>query len=162
MKHALTTLAAALALAFATVATADMTNHAEGHKTAEKPATANKAAADAKKAAKTDAKAAKKDAKQTAKDAKADAKEAPVDMAAGMDLARKNACMSCHAEDKKIVGPSYKDVATKYKGDKTAEAKLIKKVKEGGSGVWGPVPMPPNPQVKDEDVKTLVRWILAH
>lgn len=148
MKHALTTLAAALALAFATAATADMTSQAEAKKTAEKPATANKAAADAKKAAK--------------KDAKADAKEAPVDMAAGMDLARKNACMSCHAEDKKIVGPSYKEVAAKYKGDKTAEAKLIKKVKEGGSGVWGPVPMPPNPQVKDEDLKTLVRWVLAH
>lgn len=155
MKHAMTTLAAALALAFATVATADMTTHAEAHKTAEKPASANKTAADAKKDAKADAKAAKKDAK-------AEVKGAPVDMAAGLDLARKNACMSCHAEDKKIVGPSYKDVAAKYKGDKTAEAKLIKKVKEGGSGVWGPVPMPPNPQVKDEDVKTLVRWILAH
>ena len=153
MKHALTTLAAALALAFATVATADPTTHADAHKTADKPAASK--AADAKKDAKADAKAAKKDAK-------ADAKEAPVDMAAGMDLARKNACMSCHAEDKKVVGPSYKEVAAKYKGDKTAEAKLIKKVKEGGGGVWGPVPMPPNPQVKDEDAKTLVRWVLAH
>ena len=162
MKHALTTLAAALALAFGNVAAADPATHPEAHKTAEKPAAANVAAVDAKKDAKADAKAAKKDAKDAKKDAKADAKEAPVDMAAGMDLARKNACMSCHAEDKKVVGPSYKEVAAKYKGDKTAEAKLIKKVKEGGGGVWGPVPMPPNPQVKDEDVKTLVRWVLAH
>lgn len=140
MKYALSTLAAALAFAFVNVHAADT------------PATASsKPAATAKKDAKADKKAAKDESK-----------EAPVDMAAGLDLARKNACMSCHAEDKKIVGPAYKEVAAKYKGDKTAEAKLIKKVKEGGSGVWGPVPMPPNPQVKDEDVKTLVRWVLAH
>ena len=61
-----------------------------------------------------------------------------------------------------FVGPAYKDVAAKYKGDKTAEAKLIEKVKKGGSGVWGPMPMPPNGQVKDEDIKTLVKWVLAH
>ena len=147
MKYALSTLAAALALAFVNVQAADST------------AAETKPAATAKKDAKADAKGDKKAAKA---DAKTEGKEAPVDMAAGMDLARKNACMSCHAEDKKVVGPSYKDVAAKYKGDKTAEAKLIKKVKEGGGGVWGPVPMPPNPQVKDEDVKTLVRWVLAH
>lgn len=76
-------------------------------------------------------------------------------------LAQKSACLACHSVDKKLVGPAYKDVAKKYKGDKTAEAKLIEKVKKGGSGVWGPVPMPPNATVKDEDIKTLVKWILA-
>jgi cytochrome c len=76
------------------------------------------------------------------------------------DLAKKSMCLSCHAVDKKVVGPAYKDVAAKYKGDKGAEAKLIEKVKKGGSGVWGQVPMPPNATVKDEDIKTLVEWIL--
>ncbi len=80
---------------------------------------------------------------------------------ASLELAQKNACTACHAVDKKIVGPSYKDVAAKYKGDKGAQAKLEEKVKKGGSGVWGQVPMPPNTQVKDEDVKTLVKWILS-
>jgi cytochrome c len=80
---------------------------------------------------------------------------------ASLELAQKNACTACHAVDKKIVGPSYKDVAAKYKGDKGAEAKLVEKVKKGGTGVWGQVPMPPNPNVKDEDVKTLVKWILS-
>ena len=77
------------------------------------------------------------------------------------DLAKKSMCLSCHTADKKLVGPAYKEVAAKYKGDKTAEAKLIEKVKKGGSGVWGQVPMPPNATVKDEDIKTLVKWILA-
>ena len=78
-------------------------------------------------------------------------------------LAQKSGCLACHAVDKKIIGPAYKDVAAKYKGDKTAEAKLIEKVKKGGSGVWGPMPMPANsPQVKDEDIKTLVQWVLSH
>ncbi|MBB5017922.1 cytochrome c [Chitinivorax tropicus] len=76
-------------------------------------------------------------------------------------LAQKYNCLSCHAPDKKVVGPSYKDVAAKYKTDKTAEAKLIAKVKAGGNGVWGQVPMPPNPTVPDADLKTLVQWILA-
>jgi cytochrome c len=77
-------------------------------------------------------------------------------------LAQKNGCLACHAIDKKVLGPSYKDVAAKYKGDKSAEAKLIAKVKAGGSGVWGPMPMPANsPQVKDEDIKSIVQWILA-
>ena len=88
--------------------------------------------------------------------------EAKVDMVAGQALAQRSACMTCHAVDKKVVGPAYKEVAAKYKGDKTAEAKLIEKVKKGGSGVWGPVPMPPNGQAKDEDIKTLVKWVLAH
>ena len=76
-------------------------------------------------------------------------------------LATKNGCMACHKVDTKLVGPSYKDVAAKYKGDKKAEAMLIDKVKKGGMGVWGPVPMPPNAAVKDEDIKTLVKWVLA-
>ena len=80
---------------------------------------------------------------------------------ANEELAKKNACTACHAIDKKLVGPAYKDVAKKYAGDATAEAKLIDKVKKGGVGVWGQVPMPPNSNVKDEDVKTLVKWILS-
>lgn len=76
-------------------------------------------------------------------------------------LAQKNACMSCHGMDKKIVGPAFKEVAAKYKNDKGAEAALVAKVKAGGKGVWGQIPMPPNPQVKDEDVKKIVHWVLS-
>ena len=76
-------------------------------------------------------------------------------------LAKKSNCMSCHAVDKKVVGPSYKDVAKKYAGQADAPAKLAAKVKAGGKGVWGQVPMPPNPQVKDDDMKKLIAWILA-
>lgn len=76
------------------------------------------------------------------------------DAKAAEALAQKSGCLACHAVEKKVLGPSYKDVAAKYKGDKGAEAKLAAKVKAGGSGVWGPVPMPPHPQVKDEDIKT--------
>jgi cytochrome c len=78
------------------------------------------------------------------------------------ELAQKSGCLACHSVDKKVLGPSYKDVAAKYKGDKGAEAKLVAKVKAGGSGTWGPMPMPANsPQVKDEDIKSIVQWILA-
>ena len=81
---------------------------------------------------------------------------------AGQALAQKNGCLACHSIDKKVLGPAFKDVAAKYKGDKTAEAKMVAKVKAGGSGVWGPMPMPANsPQVKDEDIKSIVQWILA-
>ena len=76
-------------------------------------------------------------------------------------LAKAKNCMACHAIDKKIVGPAYKDVAAKYKGDKTAEAKLIEKIQKGGSGVWGQIPMPPNPQVSPAEAKTLVAWVLS-
>ncbi|MDD5248784.1 MAG: c-type cytochrome [Rhodocyclaceae bacterium] len=80
----------------------------------------------------------------------------------GLALAKKSNCMACHAVDKKIVGPAYHDVAKKYAGQKDAEAKLVAKVKAGGKGVWGEIPMPPNsPAVKDEDIKTLVKWVLA-
>jgi cytochrome c len=81
--------------------------------------------------------------------------------AANEELAKKSACLACHTIDKKLVGPAYKDIAAKYKGQKDAEAKLIEKVKKGGSGVWGQIPMPPNAAVKDEDIKTLVKWVLA-
>lgn len=74
-------------------------------------------------------------------------------------LAKKHNCMACHAIDKKLVGPAYKDVAARYKGQNVA-AKLQEKVKKGGQGVWGPVPMPPNAAVPDADIKTLVDWIL--
>ncbi|HUX30818.1 MAG TPA: c-type cytochrome [Thiobacillus sp.] len=76
-------------------------------------------------------------------------------------LAQKNACMSCHGVDKKIVGPAYKEVAKKYADDKTAQARLVAKVKAGGKGVWGEIPMPPNPQVKTEDVQKIVAWVLS-
>ena len=76
-------------------------------------------------------------------------------------LAQKSGCLACHGVEKKVLGPSYKEVAAKYKGDKGAEAKLVAKVKAGGSGVWGPVPMPPHPQVKDEDIKKIVQWVLS-
>ena len=77
------------------------------------------------------------------------------------DLLKKHACTACHANDKKLVGPAYKDVAAKYKGDAAAAGKLAEKVKKGGSGVWGPVPMPPNANVKDDDIKTMVAYVLA-
>jgi len=80
---------------------------------------------------------------------------------ANEELAKKNACTACHAIDKKLVGPAYKEVAKKYAGQAGAEAMLAEKVKKGGVGVWGQVPMPPNASVKDEDTKTLVKWILG-
>ena len=76
-------------------------------------------------------------------------------------LAKKHNCFACHAVDKKLVGPSYKDVAAKYANDKGAEAKLFEKVKKGGQGVWGQVPMPPNAQVPDADIHSLVKWVLS-
>ncbi|MDQ0142763.1 c-type cytochrome [Cupriavidus necator] len=84
-----------------------------------------------------------------------------VDAAKAQEIANKNACMGCHQVDKKLVGPAYKDVAAKYKGDKNALATLTKKVKNGGSGVWGPVPMPANAALSDADLKTVVEWVLA-
>jgi cytochrome c len=81
--------------------------------------------------------------------------------AANEELAKKHACTACHAIDKKLVGPAYKDVAAKYSKDPKAPAMLAEKVKKGSVGVWGQVPMPPNGSVKDEDVKTLVAWVLS-
>ncbi len=76
-------------------------------------------------------------------------------------LAQAGGCTACHSVDKKLIGPSYKDVAAKYRADKGAEAELIKRVKAGGKGAWGDIPMPPNAHVKDEDIKTVVQWILS-
>jgi cytochrome c len=77
-------------------------------------------------------------------------------------IATQAGCMACHAKDKKLVGPSFKDVAAKYAGQKDAVAKLTEKVRKGGSGVWGPIPMPPNPESKisEADLKTVVEWVL--
>jgi cytochrome c5 len=86
---------------------------------------------------------------------------APLDLKAAEALMQKDGCAACHGIDKKIVGPSYVEVAAKYKGDAGANAKLTQKVKAGGAGVWGQIPMPPNPQVPDDDIKALVNWILA-
>jgi len=85
----------------------------------------------------------------------------PASGADQLALAQKSGCTACHSVDRKIVGPAFKNVAAKYRGDKGAEARLIKKVEDGGSGVWGQIPMPPNTQVKPEDVKKLVEWVLS-
>lgn len=75
-------------------------------------------------------------------------------------LLKDKACLACHIVDKKLVGPSYKEVAAKYRSRKDAEAYLVKKIKDGSTGVWGPVPMPPN-AVSDNDAKTLAKYILT-
>lgn len=80
---------------------------------------------------------------------------------AGREIASKSGCFACHAADKKLVGPAYKEVADKYRGQADAQAKLMQKVKNGGAGVWGQVPMPPNPQLSDQDLKTVVDWVLS-
>lgn len=80
---------------------------------------------------------------------------------ASADLAKAKNCSACHAPDKKLVGPSYKDIAAKYASDKGAATKLAVKVRSGGSGVWGPVPMPPNPQISEAEALTLVNWVLS-
>ena len=77
------------------------------------------------------------------------------------DLAQKKNCLACHAIDKKVVGPSYKDVAAKYAGQKDAADKLAEKILKGGSGVWGPVPMPANTQVSAAEAKQLAQWVLS-
>ena len=79
---------------------------------------------------------------------------------AGADLAKAKNCLSCHAIDKKLVGPAYKDVAAKYKGDAKAPAMLAAKIKAGGKGTWGEIPMPPN-NVTDDEAKKLVAWVLS-
>ncbi|WP_415749377.1 c-type cytochrome [Caballeronia sp. J97] len=89
------------------------------------------------------------------------ATEQPVSSANAMAIARSNACMGCHALDRKLVGPSFQQVAEKYKGDPQASAKLENKVKSGGMGVWGSIPMPSHPKMSDADIKTVVIWILA-
>lgn len=80
---------------------------------------------------------------------------------ASADLAKQKNCLACHATDKKLVGPAYKDIAAKYKNDKGAHAQLAKKIREGGVGVWGQIPMPANPQVTEQEAQTLAKWVLS-
>ncbi len=80
---------------------------------------------------------------------------------ANADLAQAKSCLACHAVDKKLVGPSYKDVAAKYAGQKDAAAMLATKIQKGGVGAWGQVPMPANPQVSADEAKTLAAWVLS-
>jgi len=79
----------------------------------------------------------------------------------GQTIALANACMGCHAVDRKLVGPSFQQIAAKYKGDAQASVKLAHKVKDGGSGVWGAIPMPAHPAMSDADIRTVVSWVLA-
>ena len=80
---------------------------------------------------------------------------------ANPEMAQKKNCMACHAMDKKLIGPAYKDVAAKYAGQKDAADKLAQKIQKGGSGVWGAVPMPANTQVNDTEAKELAAWVLT-
>jgi cytochrome c len=80
---------------------------------------------------------------------------------ADLALAQSKNCLACHAVDKKLVGPAYKDVAAKYAGQKGAVDKLAMKIMKGGSGVWGPVPMPANAQVNEAEAKKLAAWVLS-
>jgi cytochrome c len=79
----------------------------------------------------------------------------------GRTVATANACMGCHAVDRKLVGPSFQQIAAKYKGDAQAQVKLARKVKEGGSGVWGMIPMPAHQSISDADIRAVVDWVLA-
>lgn len=85
---------------------------------------------------------------------------AALEAQASQDLAKAKNCMACHAVGSKLVGPALKDIAAKYAGDKHAESTLTAKVVKGSSGVWGPIPMPPNPQVSEAEARTLVKWVL--
>jgi cytochrome c len=84
-----------------------------------------------------------------------------LDAAAAKALASKSACLACHAVDKKLVGPSYKEVAAKHKGQANALDVVAARIRSGGAGNYGPVPMPAQPQLKDEELKLLAGWILA-
>ncbi|PTT91874.1 cytochrome C' [Pelomonas sp. HMWF004] len=86
---------------------------------------------------------------------------APAAAFANQELAQKKNCMACHAVDKKLVGPSFKEVAAKYAKDKDGAKKLAEKIIKGGGGVWGPVPMPPNTQVSPAEAETLAKWVLT-
>jgi cytochrome c len=85
----------------------------------------------------------------------------PLLAADAQQLLKEKACLSCHTVDKKLVGPAYSEVAAKYRSRKDAGAYLTKKIKEGSTGVWGPIPMPPNGTVSDDDAKTLANYILT-
>lgn len=124
-----------------------------GQSAAEKPAQAAPAPAAAAPVAKVE---------QVAAEAKPEAKSEPaVSEADALQLAKKSNCLACHAIDKKVVGPAWKDVAAKYRGDAGAEARIMDKIAKGGSGVWGVMVMPPSPQVSEADRKTLARFVLS-
>jgi cytochrome c len=121
--------------------------------TAEKPAQIAPAPAAAAPPAKTE---------PAAVVAKPETKAEPaVSEADALQLAKKSNCLACHAIDKKVVGPAWKDVAAKYRGDAGAEARIMDKIAKGGSGVWGVMIMPPSPQVSEADRKTLARFVLS-
>ena len=80
---------------------------------------------------------------------------------ANQELAQKYGCLNCHGVDKRIAGPAYLEVAKKYAKDDGAAAKLFAKVRKGGRGVWGEVPMPPNSQISDADLKNIIAWVLS-
>jgi cytochrome c len=82
-------------------------------------------------------------------------------MKVGSELFANSDCITCHAIDKKMVGPTLKDVAAKYRGDTSAEDRLVEKVIKGGGGVWGTAAELPHPNMKEEDIRALVQWILA-
>lgn len=106
--------------------------------------------------------AVKVEAKPEAKAEAREKTEAVLSDAEGRKLAQQSGCFMCHAIDRKMVGPAWKDVAAKYRGDANGEAKLITKVAKGGGGVWGSAPMPANaPRVSDADIKALVRFVLS-
>lgn len=126
-----------------------------GAKAADKPAEAAKPAVETKPA---EVAAPKTEAKSEAKPA---AGTLTTDQATALMTEKGYLCLSCHQVDAKMVGPGYKEVAAKYKGDAGAAAMLAKKTKEGGVGAWGEIPMPPNPTVSDDDMNALVHWILS-
>ena len=87
--------------------------------------------------------------------------QAAPDAAAALSIVQKNNCLSCHAVDSQVVGPAYREIAKKYHGDASAPDKLFTKVRNGGAFVWGEVPMPPNPNISDADLHTVIAWILS-
>ncbi len=89
------------------------------------------------------------------------AAHAAPDFAQVNEILSKNACLACHAVDKKVIGPAYMEVAAKHQGQADAAAILTKHIKEGSSGVYGPIPMPPNVGISDADIKTVVEWLVA-
>lgn len=84
-----------------------------------------------------------------------------MDQAAALDWAKKSTCAACHGMDNKLVGPAWREIAKKYAGNASAEATLVTKVRQGGKGNWGQIPMPPNPTVKEAEVKTFVKFVLT-
>lgn len=109
-----------------------------------------------------DAPAAETDSAPVAAEVKPEAAPAPaVSEADAMQLAKKNNCFACHTIDKKMVGPSFRDIAAKYRSDPGAEALLMDRIAKGGSGVWGVMVMPPNPKTSEADRRILARLVLS-